>query len=141
MERVDKHLYAYAEQCLYNHDRNCSELKARKEYLVSLIETPPADYSKLKIDDPNSIKNKESMIDSLFLDEILIKLDRITKTVNDFYNNLPDDEKRFVNLRYFQKLTWNETASILGLSISTTRIRWRQKIVDKIARQLFGYLV
>lgn len=67
-------------------------------------------------------------------------MERMVTAIEFIYNGLPDDKKKFIQLRYWtrpQTLTWDGVAVELKCHRATA-LRWRNDIVNGVAHQ-FGY--
>lgn len=65
----------------------------------------------------------------------LDNLERVVQVIQYVYNGLPDEKKRLVQMKYWdrpQTLTWDGIAMNLNVS-RITAVRWRQEIVQTIA--------
>lgn len=88
---------------------------------------------------PSDTTAKKAMI--LVADVEYQNLKRIVTTVEGIYTQLDNDQKKIVQMRYWDKsdcFEWQEIADELFLSVSKT-LRKRNTIIDETARRI-GYV-
>lgn len=139
--RADSRLISFAEHCLRQYHFNCAEIKNREEFIRSLDYKSPSDIRDILTQGGDNLSSVERTVDRLLEDETLIRLKKRTEPVAVLLNTITEQEKRFIDMRYFKGMEWKDVASELSISISTARLGWRERIITKLARLIFGYIV
>lgn len=141
MPHMDKELFKFTENCLRRYHQNLAELRLRREYIEGLATKSPSELSPDRIDggaDTCALQRHAERIDG---DADIARLERMTQPIRDFLAILADEDRQFIELRYFQERSWYQISDALHVSVETASRRWRGRLVRKAAQMIFGNLV
>ena len=138
---IDKHLLGFTEKCLNDYHENLMDMKRRREYLESFLTKSPSDFSKEQTKSSSNGSNLEAGIERICDDDELNRLKHRTEPITILLSIVPPDDKRFIELRYFQKRHWHEVAEALHIAEVTAKTTWRNRITGRAARMLIGKVV
>ena len=141
MAHIDKELFKFTENCIRHYYQNLVELKLRREYIEGFATKSPSELSPDRIDGGPDTCALQRHVERLDNDADIARLERMTQPIKDFLGILADEDRCFIEMRYFQDRSWYQISDALHVSVETCRLRWRNRLIKKAAQMLFGKLV
>ena len=140
--RMDKDLFRFVERCIRNYHLNLADLNNRREYMRGLATKSPSDFSDtFKIEGGEDVPILQRWVEALDRDDEIKRLECLTNPITDFLSMLADDDRKLIEMRYFQDCSWSRIAETLHVSVDTARRGWRGRLIFKAAQMIFGRLV
>jgi len=140
--RINGKLFSFTEDCLRDYHINIAELRRRREYLEAISDKSPSEFS----EDPylgggdNTCK-VERTLERIDEDPDMIRLRKRTEPITYYLTTLGQEEYTYITLRYFKRQSWSFVADSIGISISTAKGYWRNRLVVRAAELLLGKIV
>lgn len=141
MPHIDKELFKFTENCIKHYHQNLAELRLRREYIEGLAIKSPSELSPDRIDGGPDTCALQRHVERMDADADIARLERMTQPIKDFLGILADEDRRFVEMRYFQDCSWYQISDALHVSVFTASKRWRGRLIRKAAQMIFGKLV
>lgn len=113
----------------YNYHNTLKEIAKLREEIMNPFQEENINFGGSKPNIPN--KPTERIATRLTTHKQLNYLTEVTEAIEQVYNALPDDYKKLVRLKYWNKnerLTWQGIADKLNVSERQAR-RWRDEII------------
>ena len=133
---INHNLYRYTEQALRDYPGECRRLKLLEEYLCA----PAGPSDSGFIMGGESIPEQERILERKFKNEELRGLTHKTAIVREFLYAVTPQDRVFVQLRYFDGLSWRQVGDTLHVSEATCRRRWAPRLIRRASYILFGEL-
>lgn len=118
----------FAETLLRDYRDNCRALKERREYLSALMNP---DLTEPRYSGGVQSSTVERWIIGLEDDDEAARLQSRVDAVESVMKVLSARERRFVILRYWERMPWKVVAHRLGVSVSHAKGAMRVKILRK----------
>lgn len=134
--RMDPNLYRYVECALRNHADECERKKLLEEYLAA----PVGPEAVERVQGGESTAEQDRIVDRKMRSDELRGLTHKTACIESFLNVLGENDRAFVELRYFQGLSWSIVADRVHAAEETCRKRWAPRLIKRAAWLLFGDL-
>ena len=131
---INHNLYRYTEQALRDYPDECRRLKLLEEYLCA--PAGPGEY----VSGGESIPEQERILERKFKSDEWMGLTHKTAIVREFLCAITPQDRVFVQLRYFEGLSWSQVGDTLHVSESTCRRRWAPRLIRRASYILFGEL-
>ena len=133
---INHNLYRYTEQALRDYPDECRRLKLLEDYLCA----PAGPSDSGFIMGGESIPEQERILERKFKNEELRGLTHKTAIVREFLYAITPQDRVFVQLRYFEGLSWRQVGDTLHVSEATCRRRWAPRLIRRACYILFGEL-
>lgn len=146
MRKIEKHYINFIEDLLYNYkffDIHIEILEKMLDDIDKGISIESITYDKVKVSPTNKIQNSvmNKAIDIIEAKkEIEIKIyseKRLKKILDTILNNLPPYTKNIVELKYMNKMSWDNIVDKVYCNEKTAR-KHRDVAIKSIAVGLFG---
>ena len=106
MAHIDKELFKFTENCIRHYYQNLAELKLRREYIEGFATKSPSELSPDRIDGGPDTCALQRHVERLDNDADIARLERMTQPIKDFLGILADEDRCFIEMRYFQDRSW-----------------------------------
>lgn len=134
--RIERELFKFTERCVREYNSNLADINEQREYLRSFAEKSPSDFKDIaRIEGGEDVPKIQRWVEMLDRDAKLHYLEPRVLPIMSFLATLGDDDKRLLDLRYWQNKSWTYISEELHVSESTAR-RWRNKMICRIAQLL-----
>ncbi|API94272.1 transcriptional regulator [Virgibacillus sp. 6R] len=126
--------FKHAEAEWYNYHNTLKEIARLREEIMNPFDNDPDDPTIFK--GANSVRMPgdptQRMATRLMTSRQLTYLSGVAEAIEEVYNDLPDNYKELVRLKYWRKhneLTWDGIAMRLNIT-KRQAIRWRNEIIQ-----------
>ena len=129
--KLKKGTFKHIESELYAYEDTKKEIEQIREEI--LHRTPMIDNPEGRANTPSDPTATTATL--LMTHRRLDQLERIAKAIDQIYQELPDDKKKLIKLKYWTKpqtKTWEGIAQEINIS-RRQALRWRNEIVFAIA--------
>lgn len=130
--RITKPTFKKTEAEWFNYHRTVKEIKLLEDAIMHPYEEEPEDPTIIKGETSVTTPGDPTAITAVRLTrhKQLNYLREIASAIETVYNELPDDHKKLVHVRYWsnKNLDWEAIAAKVGYSRRTV-IRWRDSII------------
>lgn len=134
--KIKKATFKHIEAELYHYHDTLREIEKLRKELIFANADPDENIGGTRGNLPG--KPTERIVTKLAANKRLNQLEEIVGAIERVYEQLPDDYKRLIELKYWTKpqlLTWDGIADKLHIS-KRQAMRWRDEIVYSIAKVL-----
>lgn len=134
--KIKKATFKHIEAELYHYHDTLREIEKLRKELIFANADPDENIGGTRGNLPG--KPTERIVTKLAANKRLNQLEEIVGAIERVYEQLPDDYKRLIELKYWTKpqlLTWDGIADKLHIS-KRQAMRWRDEIVTVIAETL-----
>ncbi|NNU85332.1 DUF722 domain-containing protein [Geobacillus sp. BMUD] len=137
--KLHKDIVRYVEHNLYYYHEYLKEIqRLQKDILYGVKMTQDENIGGGRSNLPSSPTEKRAI--ELTTHRRLETLERVTQAIKTVYEALPEEKRKLIHLKYWEKptkYTWNGIAEMLHVD-RVTCFRWRNEIVAAIA-ELLGW--
>ena len=129
--KLKKGTFKHIESELYAYEDTKREIEQIREEIIH--RTPLIDNPEGRANTPSDPTATTATL--LMTHRRLDQLERIAKAIDQIYQELPDDKKKLIKLKYWTKpqtKTWEGIAQEINIS-RRQALRWRNEIVFAIA--------
>lgn len=138
MQKLRQGPFKHVESELYHYHETLREIQTIREEILHAAKPQDENIGGGKSNVPGN--PTQSIAIALATNRKMDNLERVVQVIQFVYTGLPDEKKRLVELKYWQRpqtLTWDGIALRLNVS-RRTALNWREEIVFAVAH-LMGW--